>query len=222
MKHNSILLIDDEEIILSSLKFSLEGKGYSVDTADSSKDALEKISLRHYSVVITDLRIPGQDGLETVNEMKLKSPGTHFMILTGHATLDSAIEAIRVGVDDFLLKPCDDKQVLDRVGMCLEQIETKWDIEIKTRELAEINQKLQEEICRKNEIENELRQSHQELMEHNETLQQLSILDPLTGVFNRRYLNETFEKEAKRALREGSEISFMIMDIDYFKWFMTS
>ena len=217
MKPNSILLIDDEKVILASLGHSLMEKGYDVDTAENSQVAFEKISQNNYSVVITDLRIPERDGLEMVNEMKAKCPETYFLVLTGHATLDSAIKAIRIGVADFMLKPCDDKQVIDRIGLCLEQLERKWNVEKQTKELAEINKKLKEEILLKNEIESQLRISRQELLAHNETLQKLSIIDPLTGVFNRRYLNETFAKEIKRAGREKSEIGFLIIDIDYFK-----
>ncbi len=219
MKLNSILLIDDEKVILASLGHSLKEKGYKVDTAENSEIALEKIGKQTYSVVITDLRIPGKDGLEVVNEMKLICPETHFLVLTGHATLESAIQAIRIGVADFMLKPCDDKQVIDRVALCLEQIERKFNVEEQAKNLEAINKKLQEEITLKNEIENGLRKSRQELLEHNEILQQLSILDSLTGVFNRRYLNETFDKETKRAGREQSEISHLIIDIDYFKLF---
>ncbi len=95
----------------------------------------------------------------------------------------------------------------------------KWAVEKHTSDLENINKKLKEELELKDKIENELRKSQESLLQHNQTLQQLSILDALTGVFNRRYFDETLDKEVKRSAREKQELCLLMMDIDYFKNF---
>ncbi len=125
MKKHSILLIDDEETILISLKYALTQKGYQVDIADNPYAALAKIKEFEYSVVVTDLRMKGQNGLEILNQIRKIQPNTYLLIMTGYATLESAIEAIRVGVADFMLKPCKEGEIAKRISLCLEQIEKK-------------------------------------------------------------------------------------------------
>lgn len=116
-----ILLVDDEEFILKSLKSDFEYQGFSVAIAASGEEALSKSKKTHYDLVITDLAMPGIDGLGVLNGIREHSPETAIIILTGYGDMRSAIEALRLGADDYLLKPCDAEELMLRAERCLEK-----------------------------------------------------------------------------------------------------
>lgn len=101
-----ILLVDDEPELRNSLKEALHSDGYSVEVADGSVMALAMIEGTHFPVIITDLNMPlGKSGLDLIEEVKARDPKTLCIVITGFATLDTAIEAIKRGAYDFLQKP---------------------------------------------------------------------------------------------------------------------
>ncbi len=106
MLPESVLLVDDEVELRTSLREALEADGYQVDDADSAPSALAKIRQRHYSVIITDLKMPGGlSGLDLIAAVKARDPKTLCIIVTGFATLKDSIEALKRGAYDFLQKP---------------------------------------------------------------------------------------------------------------------
>jgi FixJ family two-component response regulator len=113
-----ILLVDDEVELRHSLHEALEGDGYTVDEADSTRSALASISRKHYPVIITDLNMPGgPSGLDLIAAVKAQDPKTLCIVMTGFATLGASIEALKRGAYDFLQKPFkveDLETVLDR------------------------------------------------------------------------------------------------------------
>ena len=123
MQNKKILFVDDEENILKSFRKDFEYEGYLVTTALSGEKALEHLQQEHFNVVITDLAMPGIDGLEVLKKAKKLQPDTILIILTGYGDLSSAIEALRLGADDYLLKPCDIDELFLRVQRCLEKQE---------------------------------------------------------------------------------------------------
>jgi DNA-binding NtrC family response regulator len=109
MEKATILLVDDETAFLDAMKRRLSKRDFSVDTAESGMRALEILEDRHGSieVVILDVKMPGLDGIETLREVKRKYPMVEVVMLTGHATVDSAIEGMKLGAFDYLMKPAD-------------------------------------------------------------------------------------------------------------------
>lgn len=123
MKSKSILIVDDEEFILNSLRKDLVSENYSVTTALSGEEALKSLHSNHFDLVISDLVMPGIDGIQVLQEAKTIDPETCVIILTGYGDMTSAIAALRVGADDYLLKPCDIDELLLRITRSLEKKE---------------------------------------------------------------------------------------------------
>lgn len=109
MEKANILLVDDETAFLDAMKRRLSMRGFTIDTAESGMEAIEILEDRHDSieVVVLDVKMPGLDGIETLREVKRKYPMVEVVMLTGHATVDSAIEGMKLGAFDYLMKPAD-------------------------------------------------------------------------------------------------------------------
>ncbi len=141
MSEHTILVVDDDEFVLKTIGRFLIKQGYKVDLAESGAEAIEFVTALAdadheyigspgFDLVITDLIMEGRGGLDVLREVKRVSPETMVMILTGYGDLQSAISAIRAGVDDYLLKSCDSEELLFRVSKCLEKCELKKKIKI--------------------------------------------------------------------------------------------
>jgi len=118
---SSILLVDDEAIILKTMAGKLQDEGFEVFTASNGVEALKIFEANIIHLVITDLMMEGIDGISVLKKIKAKSPKTAVIILTGYGELSSAIDALRLGADDYLLKPCDLNELLFRINNCLEK-----------------------------------------------------------------------------------------------------
>lgn len=115
MKDRSILLVDDEEIILKSLASMLMAEGYKVTAAESGEKALELFKKNHFPFVITDLRMNEMDGIEFLEQVKKLKPETMVMIITGFGGMETAIKGLQLGACDYILKPCKNAELLHRV-----------------------------------------------------------------------------------------------------------
>ena len=102
-----ILLVDDEEDIRDVLSIALEDMGYDVITAENGMEALEKFKTENFSVVLTDIKMPGMDGIELLKKIKLVSPDTEIVMITGHGDMELAIESFRNEAVEFITKPVD-------------------------------------------------------------------------------------------------------------------
>jgi DNA-binding response OmpR family regulator len=118
MKKKSILVVDDESTILHTLSRDLACTGVKVTTAISGEEGIAKINNGFFDLVTTDLLMPGLDGFQVVKAAKQKNLQTMVIILTGYGAVESAVEALRLGADDFLLKPCDTNELLYRMSNC--------------------------------------------------------------------------------------------------------
>ena len=105
METMKIMLVDDEERFLSTTLKLLTKKGIDAVTAASGAEALEKLNHKHIHVVILDVKMPGMDGNETLKEIKKRFPLVEVIMLTGHATVESAIDGLKSGATDYLMKP---------------------------------------------------------------------------------------------------------------------
>lgn len=100
-----LLLVDDEERFVETLSKRLKERGLDVTSALSGKDALKVMNEKLFDVVVLDVKMPGLDGVETLREMKKSWPLVEVLMLTGHASVDSAIEGMRLGAFEYLMKP---------------------------------------------------------------------------------------------------------------------
>jgi DNA-binding response OmpR family regulator len=113
---HSILIVDDEDTLRYFLKLELAGQGYEVLDLDSGEKALDLIKKKTFDVALLDLRMAGVDGLEVMRQIRNKSSQTAIIILTAYASLSSAIEAIRYGAHDYVIKPFDTAELLASVS----------------------------------------------------------------------------------------------------------
>ncbi len=105
MKKCSVLIVDDEAIVRESIKDWLQDIGYEATTAESGEEALEMMKKQDFAVVILDIRLPGKTGLEVLKEIKGVKPGIKSIIITAYPSEESASEARKLGVIDYLIKP---------------------------------------------------------------------------------------------------------------------
>lgn len=116
--HNArVMIVDDETVARVSLAEVLRLEGYQVATAASGEEAMSLLRKDDdpYDLIILDLKMPGMDGLEVTEEVKKKFPRTVIILLTAFATLETAIQAIRKGAHDYLLKPCPIPEIIESV-----------------------------------------------------------------------------------------------------------
>ena len=116
-----ILIVDDEKDFTESLAERLSLRDYDVSTAFSGEEALEKIKAYNVDVVILDIQMPGLDGIETLREIKKIKPLTEVIMLTAHATAETAIKGLQLGALDYLMKPCDSEELVAKIDMGYER-----------------------------------------------------------------------------------------------------
>ncbi len=129
MSRKSILVVDDEKGQREILEMILSGEGYDVTTASSGKAAMKFVSDRHFDLVLTDLKMPGMSGLELLKELTDFDKSIIVLLLTAHGSVDSAVDALRLGAFDYLQKPYDSDKLLETVSRALNKLST-LDVEI--------------------------------------------------------------------------------------------
>ena len=102
-----LLIVDDEERFRTTLAKRLLERDLEVETVGSGMEALEAIKKKLFDVVLLDVKMPGLDGIETLAEIKKINPGIEVVMLTGHASVESAVDGMRLGAYDYLMKPCE-------------------------------------------------------------------------------------------------------------------
>jgi DNA-binding NtrC family response regulator len=110
-----ILLVDDEEDFIEMLSLRLKESGENVLAAYSGSQCLEVLEKSEIDVIILDIKMPGMDGIETLQEIKKRHPLVEVIMLTGHGTIETAIEGMKLGAFDFLLKPSDFDDLFEKL-----------------------------------------------------------------------------------------------------------
>ena len=103
----NILVVDDEKDFVEMLSLRLQEVGEKVSTAYSGKECLETLEKTNIDVVILDIKMPGMDGMETLREIKKRFPIIEVIMLTGHGSTETAVEGMKLGAFDYLMKPAD-------------------------------------------------------------------------------------------------------------------
>lgn len=150
---SKILIVDDEKVIRESVSLVLTEEGYETEMASNGSEALKFLNEQDYDILITDLKMPGMDGIELIKKSMKICPQTSVIIITAHASVESAIESLRIGAFDYILKPFDFDDLILKVQRLL-----------KHKELALENQALRKEVDEKYNFNNIIGQS-QEMQE---------------------------------------------------------
>lgn len=186
-----ILIVDDHEDNLELLRARLEARGYTIDTADNGKDALEKILKRPPDLVLLDVMMPQMDGFEVVRRIKAdkKLPFIPVIMQTAMDATEDKVEGLDAGADDYLTKPINFAELEARVKSLLRIKGLQENLEARERELSLMNDKLR----------------------------RMSMTDGLTGVANRRALEQRLHEMFEHSLRLHEPIAIVMCDIDRFK-----
>jgi len=111
-----VMLVDDEVPFVETMTKRLTKRDLTILSAFSGAEALEKLKQqKNVDVVVLDVKMPGMDGIETLREIKRAHPLVEVVMLTGHATVETAIEGMHLGAFDYLMKPCEVEQLLAKV-----------------------------------------------------------------------------------------------------------
>jgi diguanylate cyclase (GGDEF)-like protein len=176
-----ILVVDDDEMVRDVVVESIKAVGFSVDVCGNGAEALLRNETQHYDLIITDMRLPGVDGLTLIKKLKADQSNTDVMVITGFGTVENAVECMKAGAVEYLIKPFTVDQI---------QVAVKRALEVR-----------------------ELRRQAKE----REFYKELSYVDALTGVRNRRYFDEALAAELDQSCRSGSSLVLLLIDIDDFK-----
>lgn len=154
MERYRVLLVDDEDVIRAVLSRELRLKNYNVQTAADGREALRLLQSHRFDAVITDLDMPNVDGISVLKSAKKLPLPISVLILTGYGDLGSAIDALRLGADDYIIKPCDVDQLAHRLTQCLEKQDLLAQLQLQ-------NTQLQLEVEKREQSEAKLRESEQ-------------------------------------------------------------
>jgi DNA-binding NtrC family response regulator len=138
-----VLAVDDEEVVCESIRRVLSPEGYDVTTTTSSRDGLDRIRKEAFDLLLLDIKMPDIDGIEFLREARAVSPETEVVIITGYATIETAVEAIKLGAFDYLEKPVSPPQLLVAAARALER-----------KHLVDLTQRLRSELDTRHKIGN--------------------------------------------------------------------
>jgi len=110
-----VLLVDDEKDFLDALGERMENRGMNVSTTTSAKEAVKKVQEESYDAIVLDLQMPEMDGIEVLKAIKKINPDMQVILLTGHATVEKGIEAMKLGAMDLIEKPADIETIAEKI-----------------------------------------------------------------------------------------------------------
>jgi DNA-binding NtrC family response regulator len=139
MKGSKILLVDDEVVFTKNMSKLLVNRGYHVTAVNRGDAAIRAMEEDDFDVVVLDLKMPGMDGITTLKEIKKLGLFTETLILTGHGSIDTALEAIKLGAYDYLTKPCEINELVEKIEGAWEKKDDaeKQDIQDKIQKVVE-------------------------------------------------------------------------------------
>ncbi len=151
-----LLIIDDEEGIRKVLSLSLASDGYDVVTAPGGEEGIELFRKESPSIILTDIKMPGMDGIDVLKQIKDQSPDSEVIMITGHGDMDLAIEALKLDASDFLNKPIKDEALSVALKRAEARIAIKQKLKSYTDDLENMVRVATEEVKRKSEFQNKL------------------------------------------------------------------
>lgn len=210
----SILIVDDEAYLLPTLKALLSGE-FDVRTAQSADEAEEILSKQAVDILLTDQRMPRRTGVQLLEWAREHAPRTIRLLMTGYSELEDAVEAINRGhVYHYLLKPWRTEDLLQVLRNAADKFLLERKREQLLQQLQDLNRELERRVA---ERTRELEEANQLLEQRARELERLALTDPLTGLFNRRAMDELARFELKRHARYPSPVALGFIDVDHFK-----
>lgn len=137
-KRGKILVLDDEQIVLDSVSRILEGENFQVNTCRRGEEAIETLKEGGFDILVTDLKMPGMDGLQAMETLLEIDPDLSVIMFTAYATVDSAVQAMRLGAVDYIRKPFTPDQLTDLVAKVMEDRKTRFERRYREDTFAEI------------------------------------------------------------------------------------
>jgi diguanylate cyclase (GGDEF)-like protein len=183
------LVVDDEEVVRSVVLEVLEGMGFAVGPADSLGEARKQLAAAAWDLLVVDKNLPDGSGLALVHELGARDVDAQILVMSGYATISSAVEALQAGVADYVVKPFDLADFRARLQRSVEGLK-----------LRRANRRLLSELREKNAI-----------------LEGLATRDPLTGLDNHASFQQSVRKEIARGQRYGAPCALVLASIDRFR-----
>jgi diguanylate cyclase (GGDEF)-like protein len=210
-----ILVVEDDPVVGDLFRELLPSQGYLVEVAADAEAGLSRLSQEDFDLVLCDKNLPGLSGVELLKRVKALSPDLDVIIMTAYADMESVLAALAAGVYDYLVKPFDSiDEVLTKISRALE----KRRILMENRRLLEFLKEANQQIEAMNKsLEAQVAERTRQLVEANNRLEQLSVTDDVTGLYNQRFLFLRLDEEHRRAQRHRQELCVMMIDIDCFK-----
>ncbi|MBE9580275.1 MAG: response regulator [Proteobacteria bacterium] len=162
--------MDDEPLLRLTMSSDLQDAGYAVDTAEDGHRACANLAENSYDVVVTDLVMEGIDGMQVLQEAKRCDPTCGVILITGYGDMNSVIEALRLGADDYLLKPYKREELIFRLARCLEKGQLQRDLRETEKKLRQSHAELEDRVHKRTL---ELQVQHQKLFDANTALRVL-------------------------------------------------
>jgi DNA-binding NtrC family response regulator len=119
LKKPSLLIVDDDEDTLETLSDVLQEKGYRIETAKTGEKAIAKAKEHFFNVALIDVRLPGITGIELLRAFRKNHPTMMKIVITGHATLQTAVDAVNLGANAYIMKPIDHERLDQMIKECL-------------------------------------------------------------------------------------------------------
>jgi len=225
----AILVVDDEEVILRTLKHVLNDDRFTVYTTTSDKEALNLVEKLPFDLVICDYNLDGANGIDTILKIKEKIHDIASILITGYGDDETVIDAFTRGrVDYYINKPFGAHEVRKVVAIVLKNLEARRreagfkeelrrKVEEATSELQAANFLLEEKERETALLNQRLYEERERLRTLNTKLEELSVTDSLTGLYNRRHFAHRLDEEFQRAERYVGILSLLMLDLDDFK-----
>jgi diguanylate cyclase (GGDEF)-like protein len=208
------LVVDDEPYILPTLA-ALLAADFEVITADSADAAQQVFARRPVDLILTDQKMPRRTGVQLLEWVREHSPRTVRLLMTGYAELEDAVDAINRGhVYYYLLKPWRTEELLQILRNAAEKFNLERSRDQLLEQLRQLNRELEDRVA---ERTSELETTNKLLQQRKREMEQLALIDPLTGLNNRRAMDELALNEVKRHARYPRPLAIGLIDIDHFK-----
>ena len=210
----SLLVVDDEAYLLPPLS-ALLANDFEVLTADSVESAQRILAARPIDIILSDQKMPRMTGVQLLEWVRHQSPRTVRLLMTGYAEHEDAVQAINRGqVYYYLLKPWRIEELLQILRNAAEKFQLERRQEDLLEELRQSKLMLEQRVA---ERTNELEQTLVQLQRALEEMKKLALTDPLTGLLNRRAIENIADAELRRHARYRNHLAMGIIDVDHFK-----
>jgi DNA-binding response OmpR family regulator len=165
-----VLVVDDERMYRDLLHRTLEADGFAVDTAADGNEAIDKINRQDYDIVVTDLAMPGVGGIEVLRTAKKKKASTVVIVITGYASLDTALTAIKDGVYDYITKPFQLEEIRLTLKNAGEKYSLARDNEELLAQLKQLQQKVEDLVANRRRHEDRIEEIDKQLTDRQQEI----------------------------------------------------